>query len=163
MEHGRFRQVGTPLEVYQRPTSRFVASFIGSVPMNLLPATVDDGMLRIDGNRIPIPADDRDHLSAGDKVVVGARPEYAELLAEATDGAIAGTVAVVELLGTEYLVTVEEGDVSVQATTPEAPRPGSAAWVRFDHEHTLLYRADDGELVGSARAEEPADAMAATG
>ncbi len=163
MDAGRFRQVGAPLEVYQRPSSRFVASFIGSVPMNLLPATVADGGLRVGSNRVPVPAHAREHVAAGDEVVVGARPEYAELLAEPADDALAGTVAVVELLGTEYLVTVEDGDLSVQATAPEDPGIGSRAWVRLGERHTLLYRADDGELVDAPRAASARDQMVAAG
>ena len=43
MHDGRAEQVGTPMAVYERPADTFVAAFIGSPPMNLLPATVTDG------------------------------------------------------------------------------------------------------------------------
>ncbi|MBA2528485.1 MAG: ABC transporter ATP-binding protein [Euzebyales bacterium] len=154
MEHGRFRQVGTPLEVYQRPSSRFVASFIGSVPMNLLAATVQDGRLRVGRHAVALPEDPPARPAAGDEVVVGARPEHLQLHAEAVDGALEGTVAVVELLGTDYLITLEDEGLSVQVTAPEAPPIGERAWVTLDGRRTLLYRADDGELIGSPHAGE---------
>src|SRR5256714_3376541 len=53
MEAGRLRQVGTPREVFGRPANTFVANFIGSTPMKLLPGGVRDG--RGAGGRGPLP------------------------------------------------------------------------------------------------------------
>ncbi len=73
MYGGVVEQVGTPAEVYRKPASLFVASFIGSPPMNLLDATIlDDTTLDIGGNRIAMPSHG---LATGRKVKVGVRPE----------------------------------------------------------------------------------------
>ncbi len=149
MDRGRLRQVGTPEEVFRRPGSRFVASFIGSVPMNLLEATVTGGTLRIGEESMPLPHSARGHVRADEQVTVGARPEHATLLLEPAEHALRGTVAVVELLGTEYLVTLERQGLSVQVTAAQAPAVGSEAWVAFDPQHALLYRGED--LVGLER------------
>jgi multiple sugar transport system ATP-binding protein len=162
MEAGRVRQLGTPVEVFRRPANLFVAGFIGSTPMNLLEATVDDGDLRVGRSRLPVPAVVRPHLSAGDKVVVGVRPEYAQLAAEERPGAIAGRVTLLESLGSAFLVSVEGDGVRAQVTVPEGGQPavGDHAFLVPDPGRLLVYRADDGELVGAGQ---PAEDAAAQG
>src|SRR6266850_761719 len=74
MRAGKLQQVGTPLEVYDRPANAFVAQFIGTPPMNLVQASVDGGMLRASSFalRLPFPIED------GRRVIVGIRPEHLE-------------------------------------------------------------------------------------
>ena len=153
MEAGHIRQLGTPVEVFRRPANLFVAGFIGSTPMNLLEATVDDGGLRVGRFRLPLPEAAGRRLAAGDKVVVGVRPEYATLAAEERPGAIAGTVTLLESLGSAFLVSVEGDGVRAQVTVPEGRQPavGDRAFLVPDPERLLVYRADDGELVAAGQ------------
>ncbi|MGH9166727.1 MAG: ABC transporter ATP-binding protein [Acidimicrobiia bacterium] len=164
MEAGKIRQLGSPLEVYERPASLFVAGFIGSTPMNLVPGTVDGDSVRIGDVRLPIPGEAAPHLIAGEEVVLGIRPEHAPLSETEQAPGISGKVAVVELLGTEYLVTVESDELSFKATTRQAPKLGERAWVVPELDRALLYRASDGGLVGTETAEpaveEAAEALA---
>jgi multiple sugar transport system ATP-binding protein len=162
MDAGRVRQLGTPVEVFRRPANLFVAGFIGSTPMNLLEATVDDGGLRVGRSRLPLPAGAGPQLSAGDKVVVGIRPEYAELALDERPGAIAGRVTLLESLGSAFLVSVDSDGVLAQVTVPEGHQPavGDRAFLVPDPERLLVYRADDGELVGAGQ---PAPDAAAQG
>ncbi len=160
MEAGRIRQLGTPVEVFHRPANLFVASFIGSTPMNLLPARVEGRALAIGPARLPLPEGTAPHVHDGNEVVLGARPEYTALhpaeAKAAPAGGIAGRVAILEHLGTAYLVSVEAevegGDgVTVQATVPEgeAPAIGARVVATPDPARALLYRRGDGELVGA--------------
>ncbi len=56
MRDGHIVQIGTPLEVFEQPVNAFVATFIGSPPMNLLPGTVQAGTVRLaDGTALPLP------------------------------------------------------------------------------------------------------------
>jgi multiple sugar transport system ATP-binding protein len=162
MDAGRVRQLGTPVEVFRRPANLFVAGFIGSTPMNLLEATVDDGGLRVGRSRLPVPADAGPHLADGDKVVVGVRPEYAELAPSERPGALAGRVTLLESLGSAFLVSVESDGVRAQVTVPEGRQPavGGHAFLVPDPERLLVYRRDDGELVGAGQ---PAGDAAAQG
>ncbi|MGH9246007.1 MAG: ABC transporter ATP-binding protein [Acidimicrobiales bacterium] len=150
MDAGTIRQLAAPADIYHRPTSVFVASFIGSVPMNLIDAEVSDGAARVGSVSIPLPAGTGDDLSTGDEIVVGIRPEHARLHHDATDDAFAGEVSVLELLGNDYLVTVERDGLLVQVTATDPPKAGSPAWVTFESGRVLVYRAADGTLVGSA-------------
>jgi len=98
MANGRIQQLGVPQEVYDHPANLFVAGFIGSPPMNLLPGTLRDGVLTAGSVRMPRPG------SAGD-VVLGVRPE-ALVPVSVDDGrpVIELTVDVVEPLGSEVMV-----------------------------------------------------------
>jgi multiple sugar transport system ATP-binding protein len=150
MESGQIRQLGTPAEVFKQPANLFVAGFIGSLRMNLLPARVVDGGLRIGEGVVPLPPAAAGQVSSGEEVVVGARPEFCTLAPPDGGEGIAGTVAILENLGTEYLVTVESGDVSVQLTVDDGDEPAIGERVRVlpIAARTLVYRAADGTLVG---------------
>ncbi len=79
MKDGNLQQVGTPLEVYEQPQNLFVASFIGTPPMNFLSGTIADGgaNLATTGFKLPVPEALRGAAARkdGSKVVIGIRPE----------------------------------------------------------------------------------------
>src|SRR5690349_21475295 len=75
MSGGQIEQVGSPTEVYRRPETRFVATFIGSPPMNILPGKVEGpGRVSVGGQMIAV-TDMREGLSPGSAIEVGLRPE----------------------------------------------------------------------------------------
>jgi len=105
MQGGRVEQVGTPLELYDRPANLFVAGFIGSPAMNLLRGRVQGGTFRpedgADGIGLPLPAG----AAEGQPVVYGIRPEHLRL----TDAGVPITVQLVEPTGAETMVTARMG------------------------------------------------------
>ncbi|MFV2063808.1 MAG: ABC transporter ATP-binding protein [Chloroflexota bacterium] len=152
MENGRIRQLGRPVELFQRPANLFVASFIGSTPMNLLPATVAGDELTIGRHRVPVPPAFEGSVRDGDDVVLGARPEYMSMVRAGSPGAIGGNVTILETLGTHTLVSVEDEDgMGVQVAVPEGDEPeiGDPVSVAARPDRAFLYRAADGELVGA--------------
>jgi multiple sugar transport system ATP-binding protein len=155
MEHGRIRQIGTPGEVFRRPANLFVAGFIGSIKMNLLPARTGDGRLHLGDFTLPVPPSAAPHVSPGDDVVLGVRPEFATLTRDERPNAIRGEVSILENLGTAYLVSVHAGELLVQATVDDGAEPGigERVWVAPGIERALVYHTGDGELVGSPAAE----------
>jgi multiple sugar transport system ATP-binding protein len=126
LRDGIIEQVGTPLELYNKPANTFVASFIGSPKMNLLAAEVEEDLgalvkLRLSpGSHLVLPANPQ--LTVGRKVTLGLRPETLGL----TDsGTVTGTVAVVEHLGGETLAYIDIGSgtrltVKLDAMSPVA-------------------------------------------
>jgi multiple sugar transport system ATP-binding protein len=143
MDAGRLRQVGTPREVFGRPASTFVANFIGSTPMNLLPGVVRGSSVEVAGGALPAS-----HAVAdGERVVVGIRPEYLAL--SSGGGVFTGQVSIVENLGTASLVTVEVADTLIGVTVPEDAEPaaGTTVWLTPAAGRVLIYRESDGELV----------------
>jgi multiple sugar transport system ATP-binding protein len=151
MQAGRIRQVGTPTEVFHRPANTFVANFIGSAPMNLLPGTVRGGTVQVAGRSLPLPASAGD-VPDGAAVELGARPEYVTVVPEGP-GTLGGDVSIVENLGASALVTLEvpaDGDpLLIQVMVPEGaePRPGDHIFVSCEPDRTLLYDGDSGELL----------------
>ena len=141
LDAGRIRQIGTPREVFRRPANTFVATFIGSTPMNLLPGTVEDGKLSFAGAVFASTVD------AAGEVTVGIRPEYLTL--SPAEGPIRGEVAVVEHLGAVSLVSVAVGEDMIGVTVPEEhePAPGTPVGLTPDPARLLVYRSDDGTLV----------------
>ncbi|NDU76463.1 ATP-binding cassette domain-containing protein [Actinomadura sp. DSM 109109] len=147
MQSGRIRQVGTPAEVFGRPANLFVASFIGSTPMNLLPGTVRGGSVAVGGTELPVPEEARGLVQDGQDVVCGVRPEYMEFSTEPVDGAFRGRVSVVENLGASSLVTLDVGGETVRVVVGEGfeARYSAEGWVSPRPGRVLLYR--DGDLV----------------
>ncbi|MFT3851586.1 MAG: ATP-binding cassette domain-containing protein [Ilumatobacteraceae bacterium] len=131
MSAGRLQQVGTPSEVYDRPATSFVAQFIGTPPMNLLPS----GVL------------------GGPDVVVGIRPEHVHLT---PDGAHLATVRLVEPLGHETLVACElvgavaGGTRLVVRLGPDetAPAVGQDVLLDLPDERRHRFSASTGERLG---------------
>ena len=151
MDQGRIRQLDTPSNCFLRPANTFVAAFIGSTPMNLLLATVQEGTFEVAGQKVMIPEAIRAKVSVGDTVILGVRPEYVSVSPTELPGSLTGTVRVLENLGVDSLVTVEVGDLRVQATVPEerVPAVGDRIWLAPDQRRLLAYRQDDGEQVGA--------------
>ncbi len=100
MNAGRVEQIGAPMDIYSRPATTFVAGFIGSPAMNLLPGRAEPG-----GRLLVLAGGARLHAStpvaAGD-VVVGVRPEHLEVAEKG--GAIEFEVELVEALGADTVV-----------------------------------------------------------
>ena len=93
---GKLQQIAAPRELYDNPVNTFVAGFIGSPGMNLVDAPVRDGAAVLGELRIPVPS------SAGERVVVGVRPESWDLVGDSTGLQL--TVELIEELGAESFV-----------------------------------------------------------
>jgi ABC-type sugar transport system ATPase subunit len=167
LRSGHIEQVGTPAELYRYPATTFVASFIGSPAMNLIPGTLAaaEGGLRValpDGSQSTLPAFVRPGVKAGQAepgtdIYVGLRPEDMELVSADAPGIwMTGWVDVVEPLGAEALVLVKTGAVQAQATMPLTVRCpndcsfkiGERVGVRIDATKCALFDAADGQAIG---------------
>ncbi|MFN3547148.1 MAG: ABC transporter ATP-binding protein [Mesorhizobium sp.] len=102
MNQGVIEQVGTPAEVFRRPTSRFVANFLGSPPMNFLPARIDRrGRAVVADRHLPWP-DLAFDLPAGTDIEIGLRPGDLALVAGSeSEGVIPFEPDILEDLGSE--------------------------------------------------------------
>ncbi|MDH3714438.1 MAG: sn-glycerol-3-phosphate ABC transporter ATP-binding protein UgpC [Gammaproteobacteria bacterium] len=112
MQDGRIEQVGTPLEVFAHPDNVFVATFIGSPAMNLIPGTMQrDGNFGVEayGHRLPVGSDSS--VGDGQPVLYGIRPEHFDLV----DEGIPARVSVVEPTGSETLVFLRFGETDLIA------------------------------------------------
>ena len=160
MKDGRLQQVGTPLEVYRRPANLFVAGFVGSPPMNLLPVRVggDGTLLAGAGFELPVPRSARGGLGGQDgrELVAGIRPEG---LAEAGVGPSAGArlaaeVELAEPLGSEVVVHARRGEhVLIAKLGPHrVPELGARIELELDPEALHLFDAASQARLDDARA-----------
>jgi multiple sugar transport system ATP-binding protein len=141
MRAGKLLQVATPREVYERPATSFVATFLGSPRVNLLSARLEldaivAGPFRLPKPRVPLPA----------RIAVGVRPEHLTL----GDSGELGDVIAVEPLGAETHVVVRVGDCEVRAQTRgfDTLRRGDRVRVAIASSRVMLFSADgDGERV----------------
>ncbi|KEF41531.1 MAG: sugar ABC transporter ATP-binding protein [Cyanobium sp. CACIAM 14] len=107
LNEGRLQQLGTPMQLYQWPANLFVAQFIGSPAMNLLPVEVaGSGQLLLGGRRFPVEGPLEELLGewTGHRITGGLRPEHLRL-APATNRNLAAEVSHCEALGNEQLIT----------------------------------------------------------
>jgi multiple sugar transport system ATP-binding protein len=152
---GGIEQVGTPLELYERPANLFVAGFLGSPRMNFLDASLvgEEGAIatvRLDGGALAAVAADAVSAAVGAKVTLGVRPEHLRLLpaqgGAAGDG-IPGTVGLVEYLGDVVLAYVQvDGAPALVAVkchgAAMAPPAGTPVLLAFDPAQAYLFGAD---------------------
>ena len=129
MNKGDVQQVGTPTEIYERPATLFVASFIGSPPMNLLQGRIsqDGDVFVIDGGpSLPLPK--RSPEIAGREIVLGIRPEHLQAATDnLADGSVRAELKVdyCERLGAENLAYGHWGAQNVVTRLPNETLPAS--------------------------------------
>jgi multiple sugar transport system ATP-binding protein len=140
MRDGELQQVATPQRLYDAPVNLFVASFVGSPPMNLFEADLDrDGsglLCRIGDSELELPADvvaERPTLAgyAGRRVAIGIRPEDVREAAGWDGARLRGRILLVESLGSEQLVHIgitarplERSDLVDTTAQPPGPSLG---------------------------------------
>jgi multiple sugar transport system ATP-binding protein len=133
---GVVQQVGTTAEVYGRPANRFVATFVGSPPMNLFTGHLvsDGGEGRFEGSiSCPLPHAERT-ANADGEVTLGIRPEAIQIIGEGDPGAVPAVVDLVESVGADAYVSVNFGEGAGAVLRVEATRPvaeGQRIHVRF--------------------------------
>ncbi|MFF5181806.1 ABC transporter ATP-binding protein [Micromonospora sp. NPDC000316] len=147
LNKGRVEQIGTPLEVYDRPASLFCAAFIGSPPMNLIEVEVEDGKLRGQGGLALTPPAG---LSRDRRLVAGVRPEALEVTEPGADGSVPARVVSAEWLGDEIIYVVDHsGQRDVRVRMPTTVRFATDAKVGLRHTGgtPAVYDASTEELV----------------
>ncbi|WP_143340699.1 ABC transporter ATP-binding protein [Demequina sp. NBRC 110057] len=143
INHGRIEQLGTPDELYETPATLFVASFIGTPPMNLLPVT--------DAGESSFGA-----FAPRTGVTYGVRAEDLALVGEplADDWSLSGVVGLVEPAGRDRVVqmTTAHGDaVAFRCGPAETPAPGQRVTVAARPEAVHVYDTASGGRLGNAR------------
>jgi multiple sugar transport system ATP-binding protein len=152
MKDGEIQQVGTPLDVYNEPANTFVARFLGSPAINLVPGSLrsENGTIRFeaDGLAWPLPPKlaGSPALSSKAEVILGIRPEEITIATREGSGTLA-TIDIIEPMGSLNIVYASAGVTRVVATTPPNffPSLGSRVWLQpqpdkmhlFDAETTL--------------------------
>lgn len=144
LDQGEVLQVASPRELYERPATRFVATFVGSPRMNLFPCVREGSVLRCGDLALPAPSS-----SLPSAVDVGVRPEHLRVVDDGTaDGPFLarGELLAVEPLGAETHLTARVGDGRIRARLPGfvARRPGERVTFSLDGAPLHLFDHDTG-------------------
>src|SRR5436309_15388627 len=140
MNQGRVEQIGTPQQIYDRPSTMFVADFIGAPPMNFLTFNGDarPGDQRISLGGVTVDVPELKQGATGAALALGVRPEHV-MLDDAS--ALRGTVFGAEYLGTTQIVTIstEYGPVKARIPATVSARSGETVGLKFRSAGLVLF------------------------
>ena len=143
MQEGVVVQIGTPVELFERPQHTFVGHFIGSPGMNVLPCEPRGDRALFEGHEIalegPVTGD-------GGETRLGIRPEYISV----SDSGVPATITKVADVGRHFVIDAMVGETRLKAVAEHSPpEAGSAVHLAFTPEQTRIYR--DGWIATEAR------------
>ncbi|MEO1536167.1 MAG: ABC transporter ATP-binding protein [Pseudomonadota bacterium] len=134
MQEGEIVQIGTPVELFERPQHTFVGHFIGSPGMNILPAEVQNGTVSFEGQPIAVEGS---VTGNGGRTELGVRPEFVSV----SDSGVAARIRKVSDVGRHAVVEAMVGDTPVKAVVDNASlEQGAEVHLSFRPDQTRLYR-----------------------
>jgi multiple sugar transport system ATP-binding protein len=143
LHNGRIQQCGIPEDIYLRPANTMVAGFIGSPPMNFIPASLQKiKPLEISCNGMIIsPA--LENFPDTANLIIGIRPEDMLVTSEKADNTVEVLVSITESAGSFNWVDAEWGEAKVKAVSQltENLMVGRKAYMRFSHERVVVFEA----------------------
>jgi multiple sugar transport system ATP-binding protein len=147
MHSGIVEQIGTPLQLYDHPANTFVATFIGSPSMNLIPAQVVDGKARCVAGDLPLPADFA--LTSVQSLQYGVRPENFKVVDTGSIDSLSGQVEVIEPTGADTQVFVRVGEQLLTVVQHERVtlKPGDHVGLRADLAKVHLFDSGPGKRI----------------
>ena len=143
--HGQLQQVGEPLEIYRAPANRFVASFVGSPPMNFIETILTgDGKLAAGDLRLCAPPA-LQGLRPGEKVTLGIRPEDVKFVS----GGLLAIAEIVEHLGSLQIVylTLSGQRIVAQVVEGSQIRRGDSLHVHIEPAKLYLFSSETGKAI----------------
>jgi ABC-type sugar transport system ATPase subunit len=140
MRDGKVQQIGTPVEIFERPANTFVAGFIGNPPMNILPLAA---LGKAAGLSPQLAGIDQS------ATMIGIRPEHISF-ASVSSAATTARVAQIEMIGTECLVHAEIGAerIIARVVRPLAPRIDETVGLAWPDHEIHLFDASSGRRMG---------------
>jgi ABC-type sugar transport system ATPase subunit len=156
MHQGVVQQVGTPGEVYSRPANTFVATFVGSPPMNLFPGLLDSsngGRSFAGAFRLPLNGAVPESFADG-AVTLGIRPEQVQIAAPDATDAMPASVELVERVGADSFVVSQLGNGATVTARVDAARPikeGDRVSVRLPASELRLFDSEGRAVTGEGR------------
>ncbi|WP_299984753.1 ABC transporter ATP-binding protein [uncultured Ruegeria sp.] len=145
MQDGEVVQIGTPVELFERPQHTFVGHFIGSPGMNVLPCEARGDRAVFEGHEVTLEGPTH---GDGGRTDLGIRPEYVGF----SDTGIPARVTKVSDIGRHYVVSAMVGNTALKAVTEHSvPESGSQVFLQFKPEQSRVYR--DGWIASEERAQ----------
>ena len=133
--NAKIQQTGTPGEIYNTPANVFVANFVGSPRINVLRCRREPGGLAFGAQRIPLTEACLESLQGHSEVLVGVRPENLRI----GEGALDGTVQLVEPMGAFNLIEVKVGNEALRVMTDPHARHAGNVKLSFDEKRLHFF------------------------
>ena len=156
LKEGLIEQAGTPLDLYERPATHFVAGFLGSPQMNFIPATFEAPILRLaDGANLALPNGGRAEPSGwkGRAVILGIRPQHFHRDAAGLSGSgaqrFSARVELVQPTGARAFITFPMGNTPVMAelASHDVRQPGETVELYIDMSRAILIDPESGRVI----------------
>ena len=145
MNKGYIQQIGTPIEVYNKPANTFVASFIGAPAMNLLNVKYENGVITFsDGNTLTLPKHYLEEKDLPEEFILGIRPENIKTTFIEDKDSYPVEIQVAELLGREYYVHTLFGGIDLVSNTEvnEKLSMHDKCFIKIDKEKLHFFNKD---------------------
>ena len=144
LNKGVLQQIDTPENIYERPANLFVAQFVGSSRINLLPCQYQDGALVADEWSLPLTDAQKSSLVAGKSYILGLRSEDISIYRGAAEGRFPTEIYVIEPLGDRTYVDVQLGKTTlkVRADADFVGKSGETVYIQFDTDRIHLFDAE---------------------
>jgi multiple sugar transport system ATP-binding protein len=156
LRDGLVEQVGSPLDLYDKPANQFVAGFIGSPSMNFIEGKIEQsgGYAFVSHSGWSFPASDIPGSAVGKSVVAGVRPEHLQVVAPNTAGAFPAEVVVIEPTGAEIVIVFRANGVDLIASFRERLKfaVGEAVWLRPEAHNLHIFDGATGSRFSSDKA-----------
>ncbi|MDY6781183.1 MAG: ABC transporter ATP-binding protein [Cyanobacteriota bacterium] len=154
LDRGRIQQIGSPQEIYAQPANRMVATFLGSPPMNILPATYNNGQFNLNAQTLPCPEAIREQLQPqnGQGFELGIRPEEISLStnSDSTED-LTIHLDLLEPLGRETLVrgSLPNSEVVLNFYAPGrfGGRRGESVGVKLQRDRLFIFDPKSGKIL----------------
>ncbi|MFN6566123.1 ABC transporter ATP-binding protein [Dendronalium sp. ChiSLP03b] len=158
LNRGRIQQIGDPQSIYARPANQMVATFLGSPPMNILPAIYKNDGFDVSGQLLPVPTDAREKLNLrqGQSFDLGIRPEHITISTDSelrtqNSALLVVEVKVVEPLGRETLIRAglpsSTALLNIQVGGDVRPRPGDRLSLQLDLNQLFVFDPKTGDRI----------------
>jgi multiple sugar transport system ATP-binding protein len=149
MDKGTIIQVGTPSEIYNNPNNVFVATFIGSPPMNILECNMEDDIIKYARFQIK-----KVMGITTNEFYLGIRPEHLKIVNNINEVAknemvIKGKIYVIEPLGSEFIVNLKINDHIIKVKTLQSPQllSGEEVYLSFNVNNAYIFDRNSGKYL----------------
>ncbi|MCP4021976.1 MAG: ABC transporter ATP-binding protein [Desulfobacteraceae bacterium] len=141
MYEGEIVQIGTPQELFENPSHKFVGYFIGSPGMNFIPCKIDGNKAMVNGAGIELDDTTASMANkASENLELGIRPLYLQVHAKEVENSVRASVKTIEDQGNFKIVTVHLSGHILRARLPEGkPTPSENAWLKFPKDWIRLF------------------------
>ncbi|HTB09920.1 MAG TPA: ABC transporter ATP-binding protein [Bryobacteraceae bacterium] len=149
LKDGLLQQYDTPSEVYRRPANLFVAGFIGSPSMNLLPGAVESGIFHRAGLSVALTPAEQSLIGPRREITLGIRPEHIDFAAVEQPDWTQARVWVAEDLGNETLLRLSLDDTHISLRAPAGTRADfdAPAWFRIRRDNIHWFDSNTTEAI----------------